>query len=365
MSGLKDEGGVSVRRLLLAVVLAVALLGFSIKVGFLYIGPVGDHGWTYAHDLGRRYLEDHVPGVETTYIEGVPEGMEAYKTIESLVKKGYKVIFTTSFGYMDATEKAANNYPDVYFFHCSGYKYNDRNFTAYFGRIYQPSFLAGIVAGMMTKTNKIGYVEPIPIPEVVRITNAFALGVKMVNPEAKIYIVWTHSWFDPATEKEAAEALLDLGVDVIAQQTDSSAPVQAAEEYGVYSIGYNSDMSAFGPDFYLGAPVWNWGVYYAKVVKEIMAGTYKAGFYWGGMEDGIVDFQMSEKIPENVKSMVNAFAALMKMGLFDPFKTPIMEIYDQDGNLKAAPGKGLSDEELLSMMWLLDNIVGNIPKGAH
>ncbi len=354
------------KRLFLVLLVAlVALAGFSIKVAFLYIGPVGDHGWTYAHDLGRRYLEEHVAGVETTYVEGVPEGMQAYQTIESLIKQGYKVIFATSFGYMDAVAKAAEAYPDVYFFHCSGYKYNNKNFTAYFGRIYQPSFLAGIMAGMMTKSNKIGYVEPIPIPEVVRITNAFALGVKMVNPQAKIYVVWTHSWFDPATEKEAAEALMDLGVDVLAQQTDSSAPVQAAEENGIYSIGYNSDMSAFGPNFYLGAPIWKWGVYYAKVVKEIMNGTYKAGFYWGGMDEGIVDLQMTDKVPENVMGMVNAFATLMKEGKFDPFKTPIMKIYDQDGNLRAEPGKGLSDKELLGMMWFVDNIVGNIPKGSE
>ena len=347
--------------LVISSILAVVALSV-VKVGFVYVGPVGDHGWTYAHDLGRQYLEEVLGSeVKTVYLENVPDGMESLKSIESLAKQGYKIIFTTSFGYMDATEIASKKYPDVYFFHCSGYKYNDKNFTAYFGRMYQPSFLAGIIAGMMTKSNVIGYVEPIPIPEVVRITNAFALGVKLVNPKAKIHIVWTHSWYDPAQEKEAAITLIEKGADVIAQQTDSAAPVQTAEDMGVLSIGYNSDMSKFGPEYYLGAPVWNWGAYYVKVVKEILNGTFKAGFYWGGMEDDIVRIQISENVPENVKRIVEAFEVLMKEGKFDPFKTPIMEIRDQDGNVRAKPGKGLNDKELLEMFWLLDNIVGTIP----
>ncbi len=347
------------------VLLSFALLLAAVKVGFIYVGPVGDHGWTYAHDLGRQYVEKVFGDkVKTVYLENVPDGMESLKSIEALAKQGYEIIFTTSFGYMDATEIAAKKYPNVYFFHCSGYKYNDKNFTAYFGRMYQPSFLAGIIAGSMTKTNVIGYVEPIPIPEVVRITNAFALGVKLVNPEAKIHIVWTHSWYDPAQEKEAAITLIEKGADVIAQQTDSAAPVQTAEDMGVFSIGYNSDMSKFGPDYYLGAPIWNWGAYYVKVINEILSGKFKAGFYWGGMEDDIVRIQISDNVPKSVKNLVEAFEVLMKEGKFDPFKTPIMEMYDQDGNLRAAPGKGLSDKELLEMFWLLDNIVGSIPAEA-
>ena len=188
--------------------------------------------------------------IETTYIENVPDGMESYRVIESLAKRGYKVIFTTSFGFMDATLEAAKKYPNTIFLHCSGYK-TYKNMSAYFGSMYEPSFLAGIVAGMMTKSNVIGYVAPHPILEVIRITNAFALGVKLVNPNAKIHVVWTNAWYDPATEKEAALSLLDAGADIIAQHQDSP------------------------------APVWNWGVYYAKVTKEIMKGTYKHGFYWG------------------------------------------------------------------------------------
>ncbi len=344
------------------VLLVVGVIFATLKVGFLYIGPVGDYGWTYAHDLGRRYLEDHVPGVVTTYIENVPDSIESYRYIEDLVKKGHKVIFTTSFGFMDATEQAAKKYPNVYFFHCSGYKYNNTNFTAYFGRIYQPSFLAGIIAGMMTKSNIIGYVAPIPIPEVVRIINAFALGVKLVNPDAKIHVVWTHSWFDPAQEKEAAQSLIDIGADVLAQQTDSAAPVQTAEERGVYSIGYNSDMRVFGPNYYLGAPIWNWGVYYAKVVKEIMEGKYKAGFYWGGMDEDVVGLSITDNVPEEIKAVVEVFEKLIKEGKFDPFTGPI---YDQNGKMRVQPGVKMPDEELLGMSWFVDNIVGTIPKASH
>ncbi len=352
------------RKLMAFAIIALVLSLFAaVKVGFLYVGPVGDFGWTYAHDLGRRYLEDHVPGVVTTYIENVPDSIESYRYIEDLVKKGYKIIFTTSFGFMDATAQAAKKYKDVYFFHCSGYKHFPPNFTAYFGRMYQPSFLAGLVAGMMTKTGKIGYVAPIPIPEVIRITNAFALGVKVVNPKARVHVVWTGGWFDPAKEREAAIALIEGGADVIAQQTDSAAPVETAEEKGVYSIGYNSDMRAFGPSYYLAAPIWNWGVYYTKVVKEIMDGSYQGGgFYWGGMEDGIVEISMTDNVPERVKAVVEAFKELIVEGKFDPFTGPL---YDQSGKLRIEAGKRMSDDALLSMDWFVDNIVGEIPKAEH
>ena len=345
----------------LAVVLSVMLLAV-IKVGFIYVGSVGDAGWTYAHDMGRRYLEEHLPGVITDYLESIPEGEESYRYIVDYIKKGYKVIFTTSFGYMDQTEKAAEKYPNVYFFHCSGYKYNDKNFSAYFGRMYQARFLTGIVAGMMTKSNIIGYVAAHPIPEVIRGINAFALGVKLVNPKAKVHVVWTHTWYDPATEREAAISLLDAGADVITQHQDSPAPVQAAAERGKYAIGYNSDMSMFAPEAHLTAPVWNWGPFYVKAVKEIMNGTWKSGFYWLGLKEGIVDIApFGPAVPDKVKAVVNAFKELIKEGKFDPFTGPI---YDQKGNLKVKAGEKLSDKELLEMNWFVDNVVGEIPQGS-
>ncbi len=352
--------------LVVGLILSVLTIFAVVKVAFIYVGPVGDAGWTFAHDEGRKYLEKVLGGqVMTSYIESVPEGMESLKVIESYVKRGYRIIFTTSFGYMDATEIAASKYPKVDFFHCSGYKYNDKNFSAYFGRMYQARFLTGIVAGMMTKTNLIGYVAAHPIPEVIRGINAFALGVKLVNPDAKVRVVWTHTWYNPASEREAAESLLDEGADVIAQHQDSPAPVQAAAERGKYAIGYNSDMSPFAPDAHLTAPVWNWGVFYVAAVKGVMNGTWKHGFYWWGMDKGMVDIApFGPAVPENVKTLVNAFKELIKQGIFDPFKTPVMEIYDQEGKLRAKPGKGLTDEDLLSMDWFLDNVQGTIPKGA-
>ncbi len=352
------------KKLLFAGLILAAFLSFAVtKVAFIYVGPVGDAGWTYAHDLGRKYLEEHVPGIVTDYQESVPEGKESIKVLESYVKKGYKIIFTTSFGYMDATAEMAKKYPNVAFFHCSGYKYNHTNFSAYFGRMYQARFLTGIVAGMMTKTNIIGYVAAHPIPEVIRGINAFALGVKLVNPKAKVKVVWTHTWFDPSTEREAAEALLDAGADILAQHQDSPAPVQAAADRGAYAIGYNSDMSAFAPENILTSAVWNWGPFYVAAVKGVLNGTWKHGFYWWGMDKGIVDIApFGPAVPDNVKSVVNAFKSLIKQGLFDPFKTPIMKIYDQDGNLRAEPGKGLTDKQLLGMDWFVDNVEGTIPK---
>ena len=345
---------------LVLILLGVFVLAAPLKVAFIYIGPAGDAGWTYAHDQGRLYIEKVFGDqIETAYAESVPEGMEALQTIRSYIKRGYKVIFATSFGYMDPTYEAAQEYPDVHFFHCSGYK-TYKNMTAYFGRIYQPRFLSGLVAGMMTKTNIIGYVAPIPIPEVIRITNAFALGVRMMNPEAKVRVVWTNSWYDPATEKEAALSLIDAGADVVTQHQDSPATQQAAEEKGVYSIGYNSDMSNFAPNAYLTAPVWNWGIYYERVIREILNGTYKHGNVWLGMKDNIVNLApFSDLVPQNVRTVVEVFSEAIVDGAFDPFEGPI---YDQQGNLRVDIGEKLSDEELLSMNWFVDNVEGSIPE---
>lgn len=345
------------------IVLIVTLFAASpLKVAFIYIGPVGDAGWTYAHDQGRLYAEKVLGDkITTTYIESVPEGMESYNTIKSLAKRKYDVIFTTSFGYMDATLMAAQEFPQIHFFHCSGYK-TAENMTAYFGRMYQPRFLSGIVAGMMTKSNIIGYVAAHPIPEVIRGINAFALGVKLVNPLAKVKVVWTNTWYDPATEKEAALSLLDAGADVIAQHQDSPAPQQAAQERGAYSIGYNTDMSEFAPKAHLTAPIWNWGIFYADVLQKIIDGTYKHGNFWLGMKEGIVDLApFGPMVPENVKTIVNVFKKAIINGDFDPFQGPI---YDQSGNLRVPKGQKLSDEELLSMNWFVDNVEGKIPESA-
>jgi basic membrane protein A and related proteins len=219
-----------------------------LKVGFIYVGPMGDYGWSYAHDRGRQYLEAIMPDVETTYVESVPEGADAERGLTQLARSGHKVIVATSYGSMDTLLKVAERFPDVVFLHCSGHK-RRANLGTYFGRMYQASYLTGLMAGTMTQKQRIGYVVPIPIPEVIRITNAFALGVRAVSPETTVHVVWPKAWYDPATESEAANSLLDLGADVIATQSDSPAPVQAAQRRGAYGIGFNADggLSTLSP----------------------------------------------------------------------------------------------------------------------
>jgi len=228
----------------------------ALKVGFIYVGPVGDYGWSYAHDQGRKYLETTLPDVQTTYVESVPEGADAERVLTQLARSGHKVIVATSYGYMDTMLKVAERFPDVVFLHCSGHK-RRANMGTYFGRMYQASYLTGLVAGTMTQKKRIGYVAPIPIPEVIRITNAFVLGVRAVNPEVNVHVVWTNAWYDPATESEAANSLVDIGVDVIATQSDSPAPVQTAERRGAYGVGFNADASKFAPEKHLTSAIWN------------------------------------------------------------------------------------------------------------
>ncbi len=348
------------KKILITLFLFSIIFSFAaVKLGFIYIGPVGDSGWTYAHDIGRQYLVKELGNeVQTFYKENVPEGAEAESVLRSLINLGCKAIFTTSFGYMDATLSVAQQYPDVVFEHCSGYK-TTKNVGTYFGRIYQPSFLSGMVAGAMTKTNKIGYVAPIPIPEVIRITNAFALGVRFVNPKAKVHVIWVNAWYDPASEKEASISLLDLGCDVLASQQDSPAPLQAAEERGAYSVGYNNDMRKFAPKGYLTAPIWNWGVFYTKVAKEIENGTWKSSQYWGGLDDGVVKLaKFGNAVPPQVKRLVNVIEKDIENGAFHVFSGPI---YDQSGKLRVKPGTVLSDQKLLSMNWFVSNVEGTIP----
>src|ERR671925_1791326 len=209
----------------------------ALKVGFIYVGPVGDYGWSYAHDQGRKYLEATVPDVKTTYVESVPEGADAERVLTQLARSGHRVIFATSYGYMDTMLKVAERFPDIVFLHCSGHK-RRANMGTYFGRMYQASYLSGLVAGRMTQQKRIGYVAPIPNPEVIRTTNAFVLGVRAANPEVKVHVVWTNAWYDPATESEATNGLLDLGADVIATQSVSPAPIQTAERRGAYGVGF-------------------------------------------------------------------------------------------------------------------------------
>lgn len=326
----------------------------EMKVGFVYVSPIGDAGYSYAHDVGRQAVEA-MEGVTTSYVESVPEGPDSERVILNMARKGYDVIFATSFGYMDPMLKVAKQFPKVAFLHCSGFKQSE-NMGNYFGRMYQARYLTGIVAGKMTKSNIIGYAAAFPIPEVIRGINAFALGAQSVNPDAEVRVVWTKTWYDPATEKEAAKSLLDVGADIIAQHQDSPGPQEAAEEKGVYSIGYNSDMSRFAPKAHLTAPVWNWGPYYTKVVDQVRKGTWKAESAWPGLAEGIVGLApYGPMVPQEVQDLVNGVKEEIASGKEKVFVGPIK---DQKGAVKIADGVTIPDADLLGMTWFVEGVVG-------
>ncbi|HIC88700.1 MAG TPA: BMP family ABC transporter substrate-binding protein [Anaerolineae bacterium] len=330
----------------------------KIKVAFVYVGPTGDMGWTYAHDQGRLYLEKEL-GVETAYSELVSEGPDATRVIRDYAEKGYKVIFATSFGYMDSVIEVAKDYPDTIFEHATGYKMAP-NVGIYDGRGYQGWYLAGIVAGKMTKNNILGYVAPYPIPEVVRNMNAFTLGARSVNPDVEVHPVWIFTWVDPPKEREAALALLDLGADVIARESDSTEPDKAAEEAGVYAVGYNAYVPDAAPNALLTAPIWKWGVLYKKVVEDVMNGTWKSEDLWWGFKEGLLELApFGKMVPDDVKAMVEAKKQEIIEGKFDVFVGPIK---DNTGELRVPEGKTMTDEEKRAFDWLVEGVVGTIPK---
>ncbi len=334
----------------------------KLKVAFVYVAPIGDMGWTWSHEQGRQALVKELGDkVEASYIENVPEGPEAERVIRDYAQKGYKLIFTTSFGYMDPTANVAAEFPDVYFEHCSGYK-TGPNLGNYFGRMEQPRFLSGLVAGKMTKTNKIGYVAAFPIPEVVRGINSFTLGVRTANPQATVHVVWTNTWFGPPQEREAAEALLADGADVIAQHQDTTEPQKAAAEKGAFGIGYDSDMRQTVGDSVLTSPIWNWGPYYISRVKAVLDGTWKPDQYWGGMKDGIVDLApLSPKVPADVKDLVEQYKTKILNGEFNVFAGPIN---GQGGKLAIPKGAAVTDAQQLTMDWFVEGVVGQAPAEA-
>jgi basic membrane protein A len=330
----------------------------KLKVGFVYVGPVGDAGWTYAHDLGRKYLEAHDSNVQTAAVESVAEGADSERVFTDLARKGYRLIVGTSFGYMDPMVKVAAEFPNVDFVHISGFK-RAKNLMTAFGRIEQPRYLTGIVAGSMTKSHIIGYVAAHPIPEVVRGINAFTLGVRAVDAQASVHVVWSNTWYDPAQEEQAAESLLSIGADVLSQHQDSPAAVQAAAGKGKYAVGYNSDMSRFGPKAFLTAPVWNWGPMYLYIAKQVEGGTFKGEDLWWGMDKGVVDIApFGPMVPASVRSLVMAKRQAIIAGTFNELAGPIK---DQKGVVRVPAGSALSDGAQLSMNWFVQGVVGQIP----
>ena len=330
----------------------------ELKIGFVYVSPIGDAGWTYQHDLGRRQLEDAL-GIKTSYVESVPEGADAERVIRRLAASGHQLIFTTSFGYMNPTIKVAKRFPKVTFEHATGYK-SAKNVGTYVARFYEGRYLTGVVAGMMTKSNKIGYVAAFPIPEVVRGINAFTRGLRSVNPEATVSVVWVSSWYDPGKEREAAETLIAQGADVVTQHTDSTAPVQAAEDRGVFAIGYHSDMSKYGPKAHLTATTHLWGGHYIKAAKAVLDGSWKSENIWGGIKDGMIELApFGPAVPDAVKTKVAALEADIGAGKLHPFGGPVKA---QDGNVTVPAGQSMSDGDLLKMDYYVEGVLGKLPK---
>lgn len=327
-----------------------------LRVAFIYNGPIGDLGWIYSHEQGHRHLQETLPSAETTYVENVAEGPEAERVIRDFAVRGYDLIFTTTHGFGDATLIVANEFPDTYFEHATGYEIAP-NVSTYFGRMYQARFLTGLIAGRMTESNIIGYVAAFPIPQVVRGINAFALGVQAVNPDARVQVVWTRSWFSPVLEREAAESLVNIGADVIAQHQNSAETQKVAEENGVWGIGYNTDMSQQAPDAVLTSAIWNWGPYYVRQAEAVINGTWVSHRYWGGLEDQIIDLApYHEAVPQDVRQLVEEWRTRITDTEWDVFVGPL---YSQDGSMVLAEGEEFSDEYLHNEMdWFVQGVDG-------
>ncbi|WP_020410429.1 BMP family ABC transporter substrate-binding protein [Hahella ganghwensis] len=330
------------------------------KVGFVYVGPIGDHGWSYQHDQGRLAVEKHFGDkVKTTYVENVPEGADAERVIRNLAKSGHDLIFTTSFGFMNPTAKVARQFPKVVFEHATGYK-RSKNMGTYISKTYEGRYVSGYVAARMTKTGKIGYIASFPIPEVIRDINAVRLAMNKVNPDYELKILWVSTWFDPAKEADAANVMIDQGVDVILQHTDSPAAMKIAEQRGVYAVGQASDMSRFGPKAHLLSVVDSWAPHYIETVQQVMDGTWKPKDYWGGMaEEEIVIASMNSSIPKEIADEANALIEGIKAGEIHPFAGPLK---NQQGELKVKEGEVLPHGEMAGMNWYVEGIEGNIPK---
>jgi basic membrane protein A len=331
----------------------------DLKVGFVYVGPVGDGGWTFMHEKGRLEMEKAFPGLESFFVESVPEGPDSVRVMETFIRNGARLVFATSFGYMDFVQEVASKNPDVVFMHCSGYK-SAENVGNYFGRMYQARYLSGLVAGKMTKNNVIGFVAANPIPEVIRGINAFTLGARRSNPDVKVKVVWIFSWFDPAKEKEATLALIDAGADVIGMHADSGAAPQTAEEAGVYVVGYNNDMSNYAPTRHLTAPIWNWGMVYETIVGQVVDGSWKSSDIWWGLKEGLVELApISSKVPAETVALVESERTRIVDGSWDVFSGPIK---NQKGEVVVKEGEKMTDGDMLGMNWFVEGVEGEIPQ---
>jgi len=375
MTGMKSKifqrssGRRSVLRGVFASTLALALGGLTLaapqaahadelKVGFVYVGPIGDHGWTYRHDVSRLAIEKALgANVKTTYVESVKEGPDAERVIRQLAQ-GHDLIFTTSFGFMNPTVKVAKQFPDVKFAHATGYK-RAPNVSTYAARFYEGRYVAGMIAGKMSKTNTIGYVASFPIPEVVRGINAFLLGARAVNPEMTVKVVWVNTWYDPGKEGDAAKALIDQGADIITQHTDSPAPLQVAENRGVLGFGQASDMSKFAPKAQLTSIIDNWDSFTVAQAKAVADDSWESVDVWGGFDSGMVEMAPFKNMPADVVAMAEDMVAKITSGAFHPFTGPFKS---QDGSKTIAAGEVVDDGTLLGMDWYVEGVDDKLPK---
>ena len=345
---------------LAAVTLTSMVTAAPLKIGFVYVTPVGDAGWTFQHESGRRYLEATLGDkVQTKYIEKVPEGAEAERVIRKLAADGHDLIFTTSFGYMNPTIKVARRFPNTAFEHATGYK-RSKNVGTFNARFYEGRYLAGVIAGKMTKSNVAGYVGAFPIPEVVMGINAFTRGMRSVNPQAEMRVVWVNSWFDPGREREGATALIAQGADVVTHHTDSTAVVQAAEEKGVWAVAYHSDMSKYGPKAHLAAVTHHWGAHYVKVTEDVIADRWTPSNIWGGLGAGMVKVEkISASVPAATVAHMRKVETAIRDGKFHPFEGPVT---DQNGVIRVPAGTAMGDDVLAKMDYYVQGVKSAFPK---
>jgi simple sugar transport system substrate-binding protein len=337
---------------------SVAHAGDKIKVGFIYVGPIGDHGWTYRHDIGRLDVEKHFGDkVETVYLENVKYGPDSERAIRAMAKSGADIIFATSFGYMEPMLKVAKEFPNVKFEHATGYK-RSKNMATYGLRLYQARHIQGVIAGLMTKTNKICYVGAFPIPEVIREINTYYLGAKTVNPDVDIDIVWVNTWYDPGKEAQAADVMIAEGCDMVAQHTDSPAPLQTAEKAGVLGFGQASDQYKFAPKAQLTATIDNWSPYYISKVQAVIDGTWKTGDYFGHMNEDVVQMAPFTNMPDKVKAFAQKIKDSIKNGKYFAFTGPIK---DNTGKIQLKAGEIADDAHLNSMMYYVEGIDAKVP----
>jgi simple sugar transport system substrate-binding protein len=332
-----------------------------LKVAFVYVGPIADGGWSYQHNLGRLALEKEFGAqIETTYVESVPETADAERVIRQLAAKDYALIFATSFGYMEPTLRVAKLFPRVHFEHATGFK-AAANVVTYEARFYEGAYLLGVLAGRMTKTNTLGFVGSFPIPEVIRNIDAFTLGARSVNPKIHTKVVWVDTWYDPGKERQAAEALIAQGADILCQNTDSPAAIQVAEEKGLHAFGWDSDMAKYGPHAQLTANTENWGVYYIDEVKQQLAGTWSGNrkAHLGIKEGVVVLTPLNPAVPAEVARVFESRKQAIIAGTLLPFAGPIK---DNNGVLKTESGATISMDDLLGINWYVDGVDGTVPK---